>query len=266
MTDMKLQVLVAAMHAEPRKLCEQMNLSTDAIVVNQCEEYRYEEFTHREKTIRVFHMKERGVGLSRSTALLRSDGDICLFSDEDIVLEDNYEEVILKAFEENPDADVIAFQVDVDPRRATYRNTRKHRIRWYNFGRYPTYAVAARRETLHRAGVTFSLLFGGGALYSNGEDSLFLHDCLKKGLHLYAETGKIGRETYRESTWFHGYDQKFFYDRGYLFAYLYGWTAYLWLLRYVLVKRKMYAGVSMKQAYRFMCNGLRDGRRLRAHD
>ena len=41
---------------------------------------------------------------------------------------------------------------------------------------YPTYAVAAKREALHRVNVGFSLLFGGGARYSNGEDSLFLHD------------------------------------------------------------------------------------------
>ena len=36
------------------------------------------------------------------------------------------------------------------------------------------------------AHITFSLLFGGGAKYSNGEDSLFLKDCLKYGLVVYA--------------------------------------------------------------------------------
>lgn len=261
---MRLQVLVAAMHADARKLCETMGIATDAIIVDQCEEFAYEEFEYQNKQIRCFHMKERGVGLSRNTALLRSDSDICLFSDEDIVLEPDYEATILKAFEENPDADVIAFNLDVDPRRATYHNEKNRRIRWYNFGRYPTYAVAARREVLHRAGVTFSLLFGGGAKYSNGEDSLFLHDCLKKGLHLYANTGKIGSETYRESTWFHGFNEKFFYDRGYLFAHLYGRAAYIWLLRYALTKRKMYEGVSMKQAYKWMCAGLKDGKNIRA--
>ena len=38
---------------------------------------------------------------------------------------------------------------------------------------------AVRRERLQAANITFSLLFGGGAKYSNGEDSLFL-----KGLPL----------------------------------------------------------------------------------
>lgn len=68
---------------------------------------------------------------------------------------------------------MITFNFKVDPSRATYYNEAGRRIRWYNYGRYPTYAVAARLEALRRANVCFSLLYGGGARYSNGEDSLF---------------------------------------------------------------------------------------------
>ncbi len=259
---MRLQVLVAAMHEDAKSLSERMQLSTDAIIVDQCDRFEYEEVTKEDHTIRCFHLKERGVGLSRNTALLRAEAEIVLFSDEDIVLAPDYEKVICNAFDQNPDADVITFNLEVDPRRATYHNDKEKRIRFYNFGRYPTYAVAARREGLHKAGVTFSLQFGGGAKYSNGEDSLFLHDCLKEGLHIYASTGVIGKETYRESTWFHGYDEKFFFDRGYLFAYLYPKSAYLWLLRFVLTKQKQYK-LPKKQAYRWMRKGLLEGRKKR---
>ncbi len=255
----KVQVLVAAVDKDVNALAEQMNLETDAIIVNQCKHYEYGEYEHKGGRIRCFSMAERGVGLSRNTALMRAEGELLLFSDEDIVLYPGYEEVVEAAFLKNPDADVITFNFKVDESRATYYNTKPHRIRWYNYGRYPTYAVAARREALHGAGVGFSLLFGGGAKYSNGEDSLFLHDCLKRGLHLYAETAEIGEEIFRESTWFKGYNEKFFYDRGVLYHYLYGGLARLWALRFLLIhKGTMCAAVSLKQAFSWMRQGIKE--------
>jgi len=263
---MTVELLVAAMHQDGLELAKKMNLSTDAIIVNQCEEYGYETITYGDATIRFFSCAERGVGLSRNTALLRAKGDILLFSDEDIRYVEDYEKRIVEAFEQNPDADGIAFNVSVDPRRKTYENLENHRIRWNNYGRYPTYALAVKRDAIRRAGVTFSLLFGGGASYSNGEDSLFFHDCLKKGLHLYASTTVIGEEEYRESTWFRGYNEKFFFDRGVLFPYLYGRLAYPMAMRYALTKKKeMCQEISVSKALKLMKQGIREGRNIRGN-
>ena len=256
---MRLQVLVAAVNENVEKLAEKMNLETEAIIVNQCDRFAYQEYFHRGRCVHCFSMAERGVGLSRNTALMRAEGEICLFSDEDIVLSSGYEKIILEAFDGNPDADIITFNFKVDPSRATYYNEAKRRIRWYNYGRYPTYAVAARLESLRRANVGFSLLFGGGARYSNGEDSLFLHDCLKKGLHLYAETAQIGEEIYRESTWFKGYNSKFFRDRGVLYHHLYGVLAKPFSLRFLL-RLKDFGELSLKEAYGLMKQGIQEGK------
>ena len=75
--------------------------------------------------------EERGVGLSRNTALLFAEEDIVLFSDEDIRFDEGYEKKVLEAFLKNPDADVITFNFRVDERRATYHNAGERRIRWY---------------------------------------------------------------------------------------------------------------------------------------
>jgi len=258
---MKLQVLVAAVNQEVNSLAGQMNLESDAIIVNQCDHFDYCEYLHKDRLVKCFSMPERGVGLSRNTALMRADGDICLFSDEDIVFTAGYEKLVLDAFEANPDADIITFNFKVDPSRATYYNETWGRIRWYNYGRYPTYAVAARTESLRRANVSFSLLFGGGARYSNGEDSLFLHDCLKKGLHLYASCENLGQEVYRESTWFKGYNEKFFVDRGVLYHYLYGVLARLFSLRFLYAHRKEMLGeLGFREAYRLMKQGIGQGK------
>lgn len=258
---MKLQVLVAAVNQEVNTLAERMNLETDAIIVNQCDCFAYQEYTHKNRLIRCFSTAERGVGLNRNTALMRADGEICLFSDEDIIFYPGYGEIVCNAFEKNKDADVITFNFKVDPSRATFYNRSEKRIHWYNYGRYPTYAVAARTESLRRANVAFSLLFGGGARYSNGEDSLFLHDCLKKGLHLYAAADEIGQEIYRESTWFKGYSQKFFTDRGVLYHHLYGVSAKVFSLRFLWIHRsEMLKEMPLKEAYRLMKQGIKEGK------
>lgn len=259
---MKVQVLVATVNEDVNTMAEKMHLETEAVIVNQCDSFGYCEYRYKEKLIRCFSMAERGVGLSRNTALMRADGDICLFSDEDIVFYPGYEEKILSAFKENPDADLITFNFKVDPSRATYYNCEKRRIRWYNYGRYPTYAAAARVESLRKANVSFSLLFGGGAKYSNGEDSLFFHDCLKKGLHLYAHTELLGEEVYRESTWFKGYNSKFFIDRGVLYHHLYGKGAKLFSLRFLWAHRQeMLKEISFKEAYGLMKKGICEAKR-----
>lgn len=258
----KLQVLVSTVNADVKKTASRMNLETDAIIINQCDHVDYSEYIYNGRRIRCFSFNERGVGLSRNTALMRADHELCMFSDEDIVFDPGYEKIVCEAFDKNPDADLITFNFKVDPKRATYFNQANRRIRWYNYGRYPTFAVAARCESLRRANVSFSLLFGGGARYSNGEDSLFLHDCLKRGLHLYAHTAVVGQEIYRESTWFQGCNEKFFTDRGVLYHYLYGKMAVLFSLRFLYAHRaELLKEISIWRAYRLMKRGIKEGKK-----
>ena len=268
---LKLQVLVSAVKQDARQLAAKMNLSTDTVMVNQCGKYGYEEFEIRKSLpsdtattqgrVQCFSMAEKGVGLSRNTALLHADSDVYLFSDEDIVLSDDYAKEILDTYEKYPDADMILFNVKVAPSRRTYWNEEVKQIRWYNYGRYPAYSISGKLEALHRANAHFSLLFGGGAKYSNGEDSLFLRDCLKAGLKIYAVPVCIGEEIERESTWFHGYTEKFFEDRGVLYHYLYGKMAKPFALRFLLKnKGEMCQEISFKQAYALMCQGIHSQR------
>lgn len=259
---MKVQVLVSAVNKEPDRLLEDMNIKSDAIIVNQCDTYAYQEISYMGHTIKWYSMKERGVGLSRNTALMRADDPIALFSDEDIVFYERYEEKILEAFEEYPQADLLLFNIKVDERRRTYYNQKKHRVFWYNYGRYPAYAIAFRTDSLRKANVSFSLLYGGGATYSNGEDSLFLHDCLKKKLKIYAHTTLLGQEMYRESTWFSGYHEKFFVDRGVLYHDLYGGMAAVLALRFLFANRtEMLKEVPFWKAYGMMRQGIRKAKK-----
>ena len=168
--------------------------------------------------------------------------------------EPGYAEKISAEFERNPHADMILFNITVEESRRTYHITRRGRVRWYNCGRYGAVSFAIRRESLLSSGVTFSLLFGGGARYGSGEDSLFLKEFMDKGYELYMALVTIGREEAGESTWFSGYDEKFFRDKGVLYRYLYGRLARAMALRFLLAHRhRLCAEVPLGQAYRWMC-------------
>lgn len=253
---MKIEVLASVMNEEPEALAERMRLESDAVVINQCGAMGYEETERGGNRIRFYSFPERGVGRSRNEAIMRAEGDICLFSDADVVYEPGYSEAVAAEFLNKPDADMILFNVAVEEERRTYHITERKRVRWYNCGRYGAVSFAVRRDSLLSSGVTFSLLFGGGAKYSNGEDSLFLKEFMKKGYSVYTAPVTIARETAGDSTWFHGYNEKFFRDRGVLYRYLYGRLHNLMALRFLLVHRdRLCAETPFRQAYRWMREG-----------
>ncbi len=258
---MKVQVLASVMNQTMTNIVEQMHLESDAVIINQCDTLMQEEMEYRGHRVRFFSFPERGIGKSRNEAIIRADRDICLFSDEDIVYEPGYAEAIAQEFARNPKADMILFNITVEEERRTYHITQRKRVHWYNCGRYGAVSFAVRRESLLSSGVTFSLLFGGGARYSNGEDSLFLKEFMDKGYRVYTAPVTIGREEAGDSTWFVGYNEKFFHDRGVLYHYLYGRLAFAMALRFLLAHRaKLCETVSMKQAYSWMRSGIKEGR------
>ena len=257
-----LEVLVSSLEKDPYTLANGMNLECDAVIVNQgnkdgCYEFR----TDRAFSIKLLESSERGVGKSRNHALDLADSKIVLFSDDDIVYAKGYAEKVLTAFSENKDADVIMFNVNVREERKTYFINRTIKVHKWSVGRYPAYAAAAKLESIRSSGLRFSTLFGGGAKYSNGEDSLFFMDCLRAGLVIKAVPVLIGTEKPHESTWFHGFNEKFFRDRGVLYHFLYGKTAVLWALRFVIAKKKSYGkDIKPSSAFKLMKEGIKEGK------
>lgn len=97
--DMKMQFLVSAVKEDVETLAERMNLQADAIIVNQCDENAYREYTYQGHTMKCYSFAERGVGLSRNNCLMRADGDLCVFADEDIVYRPGAARAIALEFE-----------------------------------------------------------------------------------------------------------------------------------------------------------------------
>lgn len=259
---MRLEMLISAVNTNPAELLNKMKPECGAVLVNQCDRDAEEQLIVNSNEVHVIYRNERGVGRSRNLALAKATADILLFCDDDIEYVEGYASGIIEEFATHPEADMIIFNLEVCKERQTYWNEGFHKVHWYNRGRYGACSVAVKRDKLKDSGVVFSELFGGGAKYSNGEDSLFLKECADAGIKIYASDVLIGREVPGESTWFKGYNEKFFFDRGVLFAFLYGSFAWVWALRFVLTKKSMFQGeIKQKQAFRLMRNGIRQGKK-----
>ena len=228
----RLQVLVATMHQNDFSKVESMRLSSDAVFANQADRDAYEEREYPFGTVKMVTTRQRGVGKNRNTAFQFADGDILLMADDDIRYVDGYVKLITDEFGKNPQADAMIFNIRTIGESTDRRtNTGNKKVRLFNALNYGAVRIAVRREKLERAGISFSLNFGGGALYSAGEDSLFIRDMVKKGLRIYTSPVTIAEVDQTSSTWFKGYNHKYFYDKGAAFSALFGRFAYLYALQ-----------------------------------
>ncbi|MBE7728131.1 MAG: glycosyltransferase family 2 protein [Enterocloster citroniae] len=253
---MRLQVLVSTMNQADYSLSRRMKLNSDAIIINQCNKIAVAHDEYNGYQIHWYSFDERGVGLSRNNALMRADSDIVLFSDDDVVYVDGYKDLILNEFKKSPEADVIIFNVSSnDQNRTEYINNRSHRLHLFNCLRYGAVRIAVRLEKIRKENIYFHLMFGGGALYGSGEDSIFLSDCIRHGLKLYASNQLIGCMNYRESSWFHGYSNKYFRDKGALFACISKKWFFPLCLQYCFRHHKKFNDVPIQHALYLMLQG-----------
>lgn len=249
------------MNVDSQKQIEKMKVVTSAVLINQCEKNDYEEFPTKKGKVRAFSLNEKGVGLSRNRALEHAEGEILLFSDDDIIYFDGYENIIENEFKNHPEADGLFFNLNVCEERRTYFNTEYGKCHIWNAGRYPAYSIAIKKEAIEGKNLKFSTLFGGGAKYACGEDSIFIKDLLKSGVKMYKTPAVIGEEIKRPSTWFKGYDEKFFFDRGVMYHYLYGSLAAIMGARFVFTKKaEMCKDIPPKKAYSLLLDGIKQGK------
>jgi len=256
---MEMEVLISTMNQRDNSIIKKMKIHSDAIIINQCDHNEFSEFADTIKVVKMFSFAERGVGLSRNTAFMRASKDICLFADDDIIYNEEYEKAVIHEFEVHPDADVIIFNLRNSNTSYKSDGIKKfHKVHRYNCLRYGTPQMAVRRENVWNKNIWFSPLFGGGAKYSCGEDSLFLWNCIQRHLRVYAAPITIGMIAHQESTWCKGFTEKFFIDRGCLYYTLSRTLSYLLCIQYAVRKKKLYEqNYSILQACRLMFHGIK---------
>ena len=251
---MNVETLVVTTGQNDNHLPQQMRIQTDALIGNQCGRDSLSEFTYCSHKIRYISTSTRGVGINRNEVLMRATGDICVFADDDMTFLDGYEEIIRSWFQKLPQADMLL--LNLEGGKARYRNTKVTRITPANYGKYGAARMVFRREAVLFSGVMFHTMFSGGCRYSCGEDTLFLRDCLRKGLRIYGIPASIAQIDDSNSSWFQGYTDKYFQDKGILYYALDGRWGRLHAWIHCLRHWNKYRTYGWKNAVRQMIKGM----------
>lgn len=259
----RLTVLCAAMGQPDFSLIEHMNLRSDVIIANQAERNEYAACDFDGHHAELLTTATRGVGRNRNLSLLAARSELLLFADEDVTYNADYAERVVRAFDELPQASVIIFGIDTVKNGSVIQSQtmKTRRAHLWNVLRYGACAIAVRRADILRENISFTLLFGGGARYSSGEDSLFLRECLAKKLKIYTYDYCLGTTCADHSTWFEGFREKYFYDKGAWIAAAFPGCKRLMNWIFFLKFRKR-AEIPEKNALRLMRAGLRGYRTL----
>lgn len=256
---MKLLLLCATTHQHDFSKVEKMRVQSDVIYANQGDCFSYDEFFFDDHRARMFTTPTRGVGLNRNLSLLFAEADICLFTDDDVVYNDGYAQKVLQAFEDLPNADVIIF--DLESVHAKNRKppviTAVKKLGRLSRNPYGGPRIAFRLESIRKANVWFTMLFGGGCRYASGEDSLFLKDCKRKGLAIYTYPYVLAKTDTTCSSWFKGFNEHYFFNKGAYYQATHAKGAFwLWML-YCLLRDGPKSKLKTKQIICWMKRGAR---------
>lgn len=250
---------MSCMHQTDDALVRSSGITGDAVVINQCDWNGYAEYETDCGTVRQFSTKQRGLTKSRNMAIGKSLADVCLLCDDDEVFVPAYEEKILAAYESLPRADVVIFKMT--NRQPSFED-KVMRLKFPQTMKVSSWQISFRRQSLIDSGVQFDELLGAGTGNGAEEELKFLLDCEKAGLKIYyvpVEIASVGQE---ESTWFAGFTETFFENRGATTRYILGLgLASIYAIYYVIRKRDLYASqISFMQALNATFRGMRENK------
>ena len=262
----QVEVLLATVHRNNHQFIEDMHIQSDIVIANQSDYYGQTIIQESGQSIKFITTSDRGVGKNRNLALSYSQANYCALADDDMVYSDGYETAIIRAFEETPQADILIFACNEIGSRADYRKiTKVKRVHIWDFGRYGTYRIVINRARWKKNPTFFSEVYGGGTIYCAGEDTLFLRECLKKGMKIYTYPYCLATVNQNTSTWFRGYNEKYFYDKGALLAEAFPVMKYCLALYYTFSFRQL-TSLSCWQVISYMFSGIKNSRYQLSYD
>ena len=256
---MTLEVLMSCMHQKDDTLVHMSALTGNVLMVNQCDKNGYAEYKNESGIVRIFSTEQRGLCKSRNMAITKARADICLLCDDDEVFVPGYEEKILNSYRDTPQADVIIFKM---VNRPSSFPDRTMRLKFPLTMKVSSWQISFRRERLLETGVRLDELLGAGTGNGAEEELKFLLDCQRAGLAIYYVPVEIASVAQNQSTWFDGFNETFFENRGATTRYILGsGLAAAYGLYYVARKKALYQeSISPAKALYAIFRGIRENK------
>lgn len=261
---LKFEILLSCMNLDD-DIIKRSHICSDTLIINQCGKNESSEYSGGGYTVRIISSADRGLTKSRNTAIDNSTADICLLCDDDEVFADGYEQKIISAYEQLPEADIIIF--DIENHRAKWGSEIK-RLGYMDIMRVSSWQISFRRKALNDKKIRFDENMGAGTPNGAEEEFKLLSDCRRAGLKIYYYPAVIASVAQEQSTWRHGYDRTFFVNRGNTTRYIMGLPlSVLYALYYSFTKRKtICAEIGWTKALKYTVNGIFENRFAKLKD
>jgi len=235
----RIELLISTMNNSPSFL-NNLNIKTDVVVVNQCENNDEMEFDFKGYHVIWVNSTTRGLSRSRNIAIEHSKAEFVVLTDDDMEYRKNYAKTIFESFEKYNDADILAFQVQgIESKFKDYSRNAKS-VSFMRSMKISSVELVFRRNTIIQNNIKFNENFGSGAEFKMGEENIFLFQCLKNKLKIQYIPCVIADLHMEESTWFHGFDDKYFFDRGAVYFEMFGRFAPIMIFQFMIRKYNLY--------------------------
>lgn len=259
---MTFNLLISCMHQKDASIIERNDVQSDVVIVNQCDKESVEEFDFANRKGRKCHAKfictrERGLSKSRNMAIRNAWGDICQICDDDEIIVDNNEDIILEAYRENSDVALIAFSLIRKDCNKSYPQKKKT-LGFKQILRTSSLQITFSRKVMGNNQVWFDEKMGSGTGNGGGEENMFMLDCKRKGFKMLYYPYAIGMLYPSSSQWFHGYNEKFFENQGWVDRRLLGTIlGFIYMVYWSIFRRREYAkdGLSVYRALKSSFKG-----------
>lgn len=234
------------MHQKDKSIIQRSNIQTDAIVINQCdndsiENYAFKNNKNVECNVSFINTTERGLSRSRNMAIrYATDADICLICDDDEYLMNDYEDIILSAYAENPKANLIAFSLIRKDVEKKYPIEKKI-LKFKQILKTSSVQITFKLKPLNKHGISFDEEMGSGTGNGGGEENKFLLDCKRKKIEMFYFPYVIATINTGQSQWFYGYTNEYFKAKGWSARRIFGgFTGLIYIFYFTLTHRNSY--------------------------
>lgn len=215
------------------KYCETRDFSI--LIIDQTDRSKINKLVSDNNKIRIFNISANGLSNSRNYAISKSNADICLLCDDDVIYNSNFDVVIKDSFKNNED--VVTYRA-INSSGNLFKNYPN--INYHNknsISTVNTFLIAFKRLTILEKNIKFDPRFGLGSIFETADESIFLRNVLLKNLQIKSSHKVILTHKYISSGQKTSNNNIIYARAAYFYKY-YGMLSYLKLIHHILLLNK----------------------------
>ena len=240
--DPTIQCLVTTFNLKKNEvisLAYEMNVFCDTIIRNQCGYNGIEKYEINGKNVLVIYSDDIGTSKNRNELLKMATSDYVIFADDDEFFNNGIKVQITNEIVRLKKPYSIAFNVRVqnENRKVREYHRKTKRCKMHDVSQSGVWRFVIKTEIARS--ICFDENLGPGTNMVCGEDSIFIHELLKKR-RAYICNVDLGIVYQTNSTWFGKIPKTdYLYNKGYVYDRIYGKLAILAIFRFLFRTKQL---------------------------